>query len=145
MTYCVNAWFSTYETNFKIVCYTAPKRSVCAIFSIAQQPHSRDILLYQKILTLNYLINQQEEILAWKVINGTYLLGDVLTDRHDLHHYQLRNDEDIRIPLHSTTHSQLFIVVIELSKLGIVYLHVNLRSASSLSNFRNKLKLMLHQ
>ena len=64
MTYCVNVWFSTYETNFKIVCYTAPKRSVCAIFAIPQQPHSRDILLYQKILTLNYLSNQQEEILA---------------------------------------------------------------------------------
>ena len=68
-----------------------------------------DIFLNQKILTLNKLINQQEGILAYTVINGTYLLGDILTDTLDLHHYQLRNDEDRRISLHSTTHSQLFI------------------------------------
>ena len=55
------------------------------------------------------LINQQERILAYKVINGTYLLGDILTDRHELDHYQLRKYENLRIPLHSTTHGQLFI------------------------------------
>ena len=37
------------------------------------------------------------------------MLGDILTDRHELDHYQLRNNENLRIPLHSTTHSQLFI------------------------------------
>ena len=37
------------------------------------------------------------------------LLGDILTDRHELNHYQLKNYENIRIPLHSTSHSQLFI------------------------------------
>ena len=35
------------------------------------------------------MINQQEGILAYKVINGTYLLGDILTDRHELDHYKL--------------------------------------------------------
>ena len=55
------------------------------------------------------MINQQEGILAYKVINGTYLLGDILTDRHELDHYQLRNYQNLRIPLHSTTHSQLVI------------------------------------
>ena len=79
-----------------------------ALFATAQQPYSRDILLNQKILPLDKLINQQEGILAYKVI-GTYLLGGILTDRRDLHYYQLRNDENLRIPLHSTTHSQLFI------------------------------------
>ena len=59
----------------KIVC-TAEKRS-------AQQRHSRDIFLNQKILPLDKLMNQQEGMLAYKVINGTYLLGDILTDRHD--------------------------------------------------------------
>ena len=88
---------------------TAQKRTVRALFATAQQPHSRDIFLYQKILPLDKFINQQEGILAYKVINGTYLLGDILTDRHDLHHYQLRNYENRRIPQHSTTHSQLFI------------------------------------
>ena len=77
-----------------------------ALFATAQQPHSRDILLNQKIRLLDKLIIQQEGILAYKVFNGTYFLGDILTDRHDLHHYQLRNDENLRIPLHSTTHMQ---------------------------------------
>ena len=54
------------------------------------------------------LINQQEGILAYKVINGTYLLGDILTDRHELDHYQLRNYENLRIPLHNATQSFIY-------------------------------------
>ena len=90
--------------------FTAQKRSVRALFATAKQSHSRDIFLNQKNLPLDKLINQQEGILDYKVINGTYMLGDILTDRHELlDHYQLRNYENLRIPLHSTTHSQLFI------------------------------------
>ena len=142
LTYCVNVWSSTYRTNLKILC-TAQKRSVHALFATAQQPHSRDTFLNQKILPLDKLINQQEGILAYKVINGTYLLGDILTDRHELDHYQLRNYENLRIPLHSTTHSQLFICYKAIKTWNS--LPGDLRSASSLSGFRNKLKLMLHQ
>ena len=80
-----------------------------AVFATAQQQHSRDIFLNQKILPLDKLINQQEGILAYKVVSGTYLLGEMLTDRHELDHYQLKNYENLRIPLHSTRHSQLFI------------------------------------
>ena len=50
--------------------------------------------LKSEILILDKLINQQEEILAYKVINGTYLLGNILTDRHELDHYRLRNCEN---------------------------------------------------
>ena len=118
----MNVWSSTYRTNLKMLC-SAQKRSVRALFATAQQPHSRDIFLNQKILALDKLINQQEGILADKVINVTYLLGDILTDRHELNHYQLRNYENLRIPLHSSTHSQLLILfVIELSKHRIVFL-----------------------
>ena len=88
---------------------TAQKRSMRALFATTQQLHSGDIFLNQKILPLDKLVNQQERILAYKVINGTYLLGDILTDRHELDHYQLRNYENLRIPLQSITHSQLFI------------------------------------
>ena len=104
----MNVWSATYRTNLIIV-YTEQMRSVRALFATAQQPHSRHIFLNQKIIPLDKLINQQEGILAYKVINGTYLLGDILTDRHELDHYQLRNNENLRLPLHSTTHSQLFI------------------------------------
>ena len=115
-----------------------------ALFATAQQPHSRDIFLNQKILPLDKLINQHEGILAYKVINGTYLLGDILPDRHELlDHYQLRNYGNLRIPLHSTTHSQLFIRYRAIKTWNS--LPGDLRSASSLSSFRNKLKLMLHQ
>ena len=122
---------------------TAQKRSVRVRFATAQQPHSRDIFLNQKILPLDKLTNQQEGILAYKVINGTYLLGDILTDRHELDHYQLRNYKNLRILLHSTTHNQLFIRYRAIKTLNS--LPGDLRSASSLSSFRNKLKLMLHQ
>ena len=80
LTYCINVWSSTYRTNFKTLC-TAQKRSVHRVrtlFATAQQHHSRDIFINQKILPLDTLINQQEGILACKVINGTYLLNDFL-------------------------------------------------------------------
>ena len=116
------------------------KEILGALFATAQQPQSRDIFLNQKIIALD---NQQEGLLAYKVINGTYLLGDVLTDRLELDHYQLRNYENLRILLHSTTHSQLFIRYWAIKTWNS--LHGDLRSESSLSSFRNKLKLMLHQ
>ena len=81
LTYCVNVWSSTYRSNLKMLC-TAQKRSVRVLFATAQKPHSRDIFLNKKILPLDKLINQQEGILAYKVINGIYLLGEILTDRH---------------------------------------------------------------
>ena len=116
---------------------------MCALFATSQQPHSRDIFLNQNILVLDKLINQQEGILDYKVINGTYLLGDILADRHELDHYQLRNYENLKIPLHSTTHCQLFIRYTAIKTWNS--LPGDLRSASSLSSFRNKLKLMLLQ
>ena len=107
------------------------------------EPHWRDIFLNQKVLPLDKLINQQEGILAYKVINGTYLLGDILTDRHELDRYQHINHKNLRITLHSTTHSQLFIRYRAIKTWNS--LPGDLRSSSSLSSFRNKLKLMLHQ
>ena len=80
---------------------------------------------------------------AYKVINITYLVGDILTDRHELDHCQLRNYENLRIPMHSTTHSQLFIRYRAIKTWNS--LPGDLRRAPSLSSFRNKLKLMLHQ
>ena len=85
--------------------YSTKEIIAWTIFDRTRQPILRDIFLNQKILPLDKLINHQVRILAYKVINGTYLLDDILTDRH----YKLRNFENIRIPLHSTTHSQLFI------------------------------------
>ena len=62
------------------------------------------------ILTWDKSINQQEGIVVYKVISGTYLFDDILTDSHDLHHYQFINDENLRIPLRSMTHNYLFVV-----------------------------------
>ena len=81
-----------------------------------------DIFLNHKILPLDKLINQQEGIHADKVINGTYLFGDILTDRHELDHYQLRNYENLRIPHCTQRHSVNCLFDIDLSKLGIFYL-----------------------
>ena len=95
--------------------YFTQKSSVSAIFATVQQPHSKDIFLNPKILPLDKLINQQEGILTHKVINGTYLLGDILTDRHD---------QKRRFKNSTGLNDTLLIIysLIELSKLGIVYL-----------------------
>ena len=79
------------------------------LFATAQQPHSRDIFFNQKILPLDKLINQQEGILAYKVINGTFLLNDFLNHGDVKHQIQLRNIGDLRIHLYTATHSQLFV------------------------------------
>ena len=81
LTYFVNVRSSTYPTNLKIV-RTVKTRSECTLFATAQEPHSRDIFLTQKNLLIHKLINQQEGILAFRVINGTFMHGDILTDRH---------------------------------------------------------------
>ena len=66
---------------------TAQKRFVRALFTIACAATALEgYFLKSKILSLNKLINQQEGILAYKMINFTYLLGDILTDRHELDH-----------------------------------------------------------
>ena len=78
------------------------------------------------------MINQQERIRAYKVINDTYLLGDILSDRHEFDHYQPRNYENLRIPLHST--SQLFIRYRAIKTWNS--LPGDLHSASSLSSFK---------
>ena len=75
------------------------------LFATAQQPNSRDIFINQKILPLDKLINQQEGILAYKVINGTYLLNDFLNHGDVGHQIQLGNGGDIRIPLYAATQS----------------------------------------
>ena len=69
--------------------------------------------------------------------------GDILTDRHELDHYELRNYENLRIPLHSTIHSQLFIGYRAIKTCN--RLPGALGRASSISSFRNKLRLMLRQ
>ena len=58
LSYCINVWSFTYQTNLKTLC-TAQKRSVRPLFATAQQPHSRDIFVNQKILPLDKLINQK--------------------------------------------------------------------------------------
>ena len=104
LSYCVNVWSSTYRTNFKNPC-TAQKWSVRTIFANAQQPHSRDIFINQKNLPLDNLINQQEGILAYDVINGTYLLNDFLNHGDVRYQIQLRNIDVLRIPLHICNNS----------------------------------------
>ena len=135
-TYCINVWSSTYRTNFKTLC-TAQKRSLRTLFATAQQPHSRDIFIKQKILPLDKLINQQEGILAYKVINGTYLLNDFLNHGDVRHQIQLRNIGDLRLPLYATTHSQLFVRYRAIKTWN--GLSGDLRSSSSLCAFKNKL------
>ena len=60
-------------------------------------------------MPLDKLINQHEGILAYKVINGTYLLNDFLNHGDVGHQIQLRNGGDLRIPLYAATQSQLFV------------------------------------
>ena len=72
-----------------------------------------------------------------------YFLGDIITDRHELDHYQLKKYENGIIPLQSVSHSQLFISYRAIKTWNS--LPGDVLSATSLSSFRNELKRMLHQ
>ena len=81
-----------------------------ALFATSYQPHSRDIFLNQKILPLNKLIYQREGMLAYQygmhvlAFIYIYIYIDILTDILDLHGYELRNYENLRIPLHTVNY-----------------------------------------
>ena len=107
------------------------------LVATAQQPHSRHIF-NQKILPLDKLINQQEGILAYKVINGTYLLNDLLNNGEVRHQIQLRNIDDLRIPLYAAAQSQLFVRYRAVKMWN--GLSGDLRTSSSLCTFKNKLR-----
>ena len=108
------------------------------LFATGQRPHSRDIFINQKILPLDKLINLQEGILAYKVINGTYLLNDFLNDGDVRHQIKLRNIGDLRIPLYTATQSQLIVRYRAINTWN--GLSGDLRSSSSLCTFKNKLR-----
>ena len=135
---CTNVWSSTYRTNLKTLC-TAQKRSVRTLFATVQQPHSRYIFINQKSLPLDKLINQQEGLLAYKVINGTFLLNDFLNHGDVRHQIKLRNIGDLRILLYTATQSQLFVRYRAINTWN--GLSGDLRSSSwSLCTFKNKLR-----
>ena len=98
----------------------SPKRSVRTFFATVQQPHSRDIFINQIILPLNKQINQQEGILAYKVINGTFLLDDFLNHGEVRHRIQLRNIGDLRIHC-IQQHNLNSLFAIEPSIRGMIY------------------------
>ena len=75
-----------------------------SLFATVQQPLSRDIFTAQIFLPQDKLIKLVEGmLLAHTVKKDPYLLGNILTGGHVDCHYQLRNDADLRIPLHATT------------------------------------------
>ena len=76
-----------------------------------------------------------EGMLAYKVINGTYLLNDFLHHGDVRHQIQLRNTGDRRIPLYAATQSQLFVCYSAINLWN--GLSGDLRSSSSLCTFKN--------
>ena len=94
--------------------YVQPKRSQAYTLCYCSAAPFEGYLHQSKNLRLDKLINQQEGILAYKVINGTYLLNEIL-NHGDVRHqnYPTRNIGDLRIPLYATTHSQLIVCYIE--------------------------------
>ena len=119
--------------------YSSKEVSACTL-CYCSAAHSRDIFINKKILPLDKLINQQEGILSYKVINGTYLLNDFLNhgDVNPRHQIQLRNIGDLRIPLYAATQSQLFVRYRAINMWN--GLSGDLRSSPSLCTFKNKLR-----
>ena len=80
-------------------------KEVSAYFATVQQPHSRDMFINQKFLSLDKLINQQEGLFSYKVINGTCLLNDLLNHGDVRNQIKLKNIGDLRIPLYTCSNT----------------------------------------
>ena len=79
LSYSLNVLSSANRPNLKtLYIQSIWGQCIYTLFATAQQPHSWDIFINQKILPLDKQINQQEGILAYNVINGTYMLNDFL-------------------------------------------------------------------
>ena len=117
--------------------YSPKSVSAFTICYCSAAPFER-YLHQSKILPLDKLINPQEGILAYKVINGTYLLNNFLNHGDVRHQIQLRNIGDLRIPLYAATQSQLLVCYRAINTWN--GLCGDLRSSSSLSTFKNKLR-----
>ena len=87
LTYCINVWSSTYQTNIKSL-NTAQKRSVRSLFATTQEISLQLRKFYSLQNWLNY-------ILAYNMNSGQYLQRNFLTDGHVDCHYQLRNNADL--------------------------------------------------
>ena len=75
--------------------YSPKKVSAYTLCYCSAAPFER-YLHQSKKIPLDKLINQQEVILAYKVINGTFLLNDFLNHGDVGHQIQLRNIGDLR-------------------------------------------------
>ena len=117
--------------------YSSKEVSTYTLCYCSAAPFER-YLQQSKNLPLDKLINQQEGILPYKVINGTYLLIDFLNHGDVRHQIQLRNIGDLRIPLCAATQSQLFVRYRAINTWN--GLSGDLRSSSSLCTFKNKLQ-----
>ena len=117
--------------------YSSKEVSAYTLCYCSAAPFER-YLHQSKNFASGQLINQQEGILAYKVINGTYLLNDFLNHGDVGHQIQLRNGSDLRIPLSAATQSQLFVHYRAIKTWN--GLSGDLRSSSSLCTFKNKVR-----
>ena len=101
-------------------------------------PFERYLSHKSKNFASEQLINQQEGILAYKVINGTFLLNNFLNHGEVRHQIQLRNIGDLRIPLYTATQSQLFVRYRAINTWN--GLSGDLCTSSLLCTFKNKLR-----
>ena len=79
---------------------------MCSLFATTQQHYWTNIFTAQNFLPLGKLIQLEEGIHAYKVNSDQYLLSNFFTEGHVYRHCRLRNNADLRIPLHAITYAQ---------------------------------------
>ena len=136
LTYCINVWSSTYKTNLRSVTI-AQKRAMRALFTTQTHSHSIDMFIAHKILPLPQMIEFHETILAYKVINNQFVLDNFLilpiNQAHDL-----RNNDDLRIPRVTSSHTKLFIKTRATNSWNA--LPNDIRTSTSLQSFKRQQK-----
>ena len=134
---CCRSW-EWQEGKCHVACATIELtlKNLCCISAYAICDYtattSRALFLRQEILPLvNWLINNKK-YLPIKGSMAPTCFCYILTDRRDLHHYQLTKNENLRI-LCNQRHTVNYLFVLELSKHGIVYLTIYVTHHHSLA------------
>jgi len=139
ITYCLNVYASTYPTNLKPL-ELSQKRAIRALSVVGRRDHTAPLFEHWRILPIKNQITYSSAIFAFKDINNLIDSNNFLTFNNNPQ-YNLRNNDNLRIPQTSNTHSQKFLKYRAVKDWNAI--SIDIKQSNTLANFKRKLKVHL--
>ncbi|KAF7685156.1 RNA-directed DNA polymerase from mobile element jockey, partial [Cucumispora dikerogammari] len=139
LTYCINVYASTYETNLRPLTL-CQKRVIRTLAHACRHDHFLPLFCQWKILPFKQTINFSASVFVYKNVNHlSYSEGEFFTMNDQM--YNLRNNVNLHLSLNRSTQAQLFLKYRAVKIWNSIPLEV--RTSRTISNFKRKLKQYL--